>query len=470
MTIKSRVLGLLLVLFVIVGLSIPLVEGSAEEHGVETKTCSTEADGSVTCSDEAADNPQSNESQSTMTTQEEEEYEEPEVDVTREVQACLDEDENCKMWAESGECTANPAYMLRHCRKACKVCQLEDEKIDFGEEQVAEGEYITETLAVIHKSRDYVENVVWKDDKFISVREECKNRHELCAFWAVLGECEKNPNYMLLNCAPSCQTCEQIDIQIRCPLDPDAPNAMGPGDVNKLFERITTDPEFIETYSPTIYSRPKGPSVPRGDYKFGPWVVTLQNFMSQEECDTLIKLGAGEGYERSMDVGEKKFDGSFGSYESKDRTSENAWCQNDCYNHPISQDVVARIENITGIPETNSENLQLLKYEVGQFYRAHHDYIEHQVDRQSGVRLLTFFLYLNDVEEGGGTRFPQLDITVQPKRGQVLLWPSVYDHDPNLKDPTTEHEALPVKKGVKYAANAWLHMRDFKTPNDNGCG
>lgn len=32
-----------------------------------------------------------------------------------------------------------------------------------------------------------------------------------------------------------------------------------------------------------------------------------------------------------------------------------------------------------------------------------------------GVRVLTFFLYLNDVEEGGGTRFNRLNFAVKPK-------------------------------------------------------
>ncbi len=34
---------------------------------------------------------------------------------------------------------------------------------------------------------------------------------------------------------------------------------------------------------------------------------------------------------------------------------------------------MGRIENITGIPETNSENLQLLRYEESQFYQTHND-------------------------------------------------------------------------------------------------
>lgn len=68
----------------------------------------------------------------------------------------------------------------------------------------------------------------------------------------------------------------------------------------------------------------------------------------------------------------------------------------------------------------------------------------------------TVFLYLNDVEEGGGTRFTDLDITIMPKRGRVVVWPSVLDHALLLMEPKTHHEALPVIKGVKYGANAWV--------------
>ncbi|GMI98193.1 hypothetical protein like AT3G28480 [Hibiscus trionum] len=41
---------------------------------------------------------------------------------------CVDEDENCPIWASAGECEKNPAYMVGseddrgHCRKSCNVC------------------------------------------------------------------------------------------------------------------------------------------------------------------------------------------------------------------------------------------------------------------------------------------------------------------------------------------------------------
>ena len=91
------------------------------------------------------------------------------------------------------------------------------------------------------------------------------------------------------------------------------------------------------------------------------------------------------------------------------------------------------------------------------------------------VRILTVFLYLNnDVEEGGATNFPLLDLTVEPKRGRALIiWPTtvgVLDEDPRQMDPMTNHQALPVTKGLKYGANAWLHQRVMETAIALGCG
>ena len=71
---------------------------------------------------------------------------------------------------------------------------------------------------------------------------------------------------------------------------------------------------------------------------------------------------------------------------------------------------------------------------------------------------MTVFLYLNDVEEGGGTYFKDLDITVQPKTGRAVVWPSVRDEFPDRKDPRTSHEALPVKKGIKYGGKKYIAM------------
>jgi hypothetical protein len=136
----------------------------------------------------------------------------------------------------------------------------------------------------------------------------------------------------------------------------------GPGDLNKMFTSITTEP-YYQQYNPTILSQP---GKPIGNYDDGPWVITLDNVVSEAECEKLIELGGVSGYEQSYDVGAKKFDGTFDKHLNKERTSTNAWCTEECFNDTTTQQVLQRLENITGIPDENSEYLQLLRYEVGQ--------------------------------------------------------------------------------------------------------
>ena len=48
--------------------------------------------------------------------------EDPEYDVN----ACLDQDESCTVWAEAGECENNPHYMMQFCRLSCQQCVAAD--------------------------------------------------------------------------------------------------------------------------------------------------------------------------------------------------------------------------------------------------------------------------------------------------------------------------------------------------------
>lgn len=389
---------------------------------------------------------------------------------------CKDDDERCGFWASQDECENNPGYMLQKCKKSCDVCggitpketKIKKEGLGskYGEPQDATGVHRDSVLERIAKMEKYMEEEVTKP-KYDKVRRQCENRNALCAFWAVQGECEANPSYMQLHCPPVCETCDLLDISTRCPKDPNVVDAMGPGDLNKMFERIVAEEKGV-----TILSRPdyaEGDNEENATYNIGPWIVTVDDFISDEECDRLIELGGNAGYERSTDVGKQKFDGTFDAVQSKTRTSANAWCTDACFKDPLVKSALASIERLTGVPDINSEYLQLLKYQKGQFYRRHHDYIEATWDRAPGPRILTAFLYLNDVEAGGGTNFPSLHLTVMPKKGKILLWPSVLNEDPNRKDFRTDHQALDVEAGEKYAANAWIHLRDFKTPHETGC-
>ena len=272
---------------------------------------------------------------------------------------------------------------------------------------------------------------------------------------------------MITSCAPVCMSCDMLLLEKRCPIDQNAKSAWEPGDLDKMFEHLISD-EIASKYPVTILSR-------------DPWVVTLDDVVSEEEAERLIGLGAKQGYERSEDVGALQPDGSYGSVVSEGRTSSNAWCLDACYNDRLALKVTERLSELTMIDDKHSEYLQLLRYEPGEFYEVslcvlwssdlylqrilnpisrkycllvviqnHHDYIYHNIDNQQGVRILTSYLYLNDVEAGGGTMFSSLNITVMPKRGRALFWPSVLNDKPNEKDRRTNHEGTPNHRFFHY--------------------
>jgi len=68
---------------------------------------------------------------------------------------------------------------------------------------------------------------------------------------------------------------------------------------------------------------------------------------------------------------------------------------------------------------------------------------------RTASRQLSIILYLNDVEEGGGTTFTDLNMTVQPKKGRLLVFPSFY---------TFTHQGEAPISGPKYIVVSWIHF------------
>ena len=349
-------------------------------------------------------------------------------------ESCQNYHEKCEDWSERGECERNAHYMERKCPRACGKCGSANaaanvpkvaiikeeltplEKIkDFGELQVAEGVEAAQTLERIESTLTYMqsEEVLNLPDR---VRTRCKNRHELCTFWAVIGECEKNAAWMTTNCAPACRSCPLIDFNARCPpLPAGTPPALKPGDLDAMFTRIistapgnqtesSTNPD-IPPYTVTVHSSPEDNG--------RPWIITFDGFITPEEADALIQHGYEEEYKRSEDVGAQKFDGSYDSKQSESRTSENAWCSafKGCRWAEVPTRILDRISVITGIPPNNSEDLQILKYESGQcvtsllwlslyFTFAHSTYFEMFSDSTGRTMIISSIKRIENADQG----------------------------------------------------------------------
>ncbi|XP_062518020.1 uncharacterized protein LOC134193224 [Corticium candelabrum] len=115
-----------------------------------------------------------------------------------------------------------------------------------------------------------------------------------------------------------------------------------------------------------------------------------------------------------------------------------------------------RIFKATGLKPENGGKYQLTSYSEGVGYKTHTDCVLNDEKRD---RYGTFLVYLEDVEEGGETRFPQLDIAVKPKAGRALIWNSM-DAEGNC-DPMTVHSADKVARGRKVILQRWYYYHNF---------
>lgn len=186
-----------------------------------------------------------------------------------------------------------------------------------------------------------------------------------------------------------------------------------------------------------------------------PRVVLLGNVLSEEECDAIVRH-CDQHYSRSTVTSED--DGA--STVHQGRTSEMACIQRG--EADIADRIDRRLSALANWPVECSEPFQLQKYNPTQEYRPHFDWLNpdsagHRSHLQrGGQRLATFVLYLTDVEQGGGTAFPNIGLEVFPKKGNALFFLNTdANHQP---DPQTLHAGCPVVKGTKIIANKWLRQ------------
>jgi len=144
------------------------------------------------------------------------------------------------------------------------------------------------------------------------------------------------------------------------------------------------------------------------------------------------------------------------------RTSES--CDMDRFS-PQVQPIDEAIAELLGIPAENGETLQGQRYAPGQHFRAHHDYFHEsesywqQMQASGGQRTWTAMIYLNDVEDGGATWFPQAGFKIAPRRGLLLAWNNMNpDGTPNER---TLHEGTDVVEGTKYIVTKWFRERSW---------
>ena len=192
-----------------------------------------------------------------------------------------------------------------------------------------------------------------------------------------------------------------------------------------------------------------------------PNVAIVDELLSEQECDKLIQLARGK-LRRSEIVdpstgrleisGVRRSEGTHFGY------GENA----------IVARLEARVAALTGLPVAHGEPLQLLHYPAGGEYLAHHDFFDPSFDGSAvqlahgGQRVATVVMYLHEPDEGGDTWFPELELSVRPRRGSAVYFE--YCNVRGELDARCLHAGMPVLRGHKWIATKWLRQGPYTAP------
>ncbi len=178
-----------------------------------------------------------------------------------------------------------------------------------------------------------------------------------------------------------------------------------------------------------------------------------QGFLSAKDCKTLIAKIDADAVPSTLYKGTEQagFRTSFSCH-------LNRW-------DPFVAKIETRMSDVLGIDNEFAETMQGQRYQVGQEFKAHHDFFHPnqsywtQEGPRGGQRSWTAMIFLNEPKEGGTTEFPHLGLGVRPQAGMMLMWNNAQpDGTLNYK---TLHTGTPVTKGVKHIITKWYRQNNW---------
>ena len=201
------------------------------------------------------------------------------------------------------------------------------------------------------------------------------------------------------------------------------------------------EPCFNLTLSAPRILHLDGASVSCETMSDSPRVEAVHNLLSDSEAGEILRLALpGMQPSRVYGAGSRPV-------RSDARTSYSASLP--IRPHPLAAMIYRRLAAICECPVDHLETVQIIRYEPGQFFVQHYDFIPKEMDhfRQGGQRLKSLVVYLNNLpqdETGATTFFPRLHLRVRCALGMGLLWDNV-DASGNLESKSLHVADAPVK-------------------------
>jgi len=210
-------------------------------------------------------------------------------------------------------------------------------------------------------------------------------------------------------------------------------------------------------------------------------ITKYYNFLTSKQCDALINMAKKKGLENSQ-VYEN---GGRGGYNDKgefihsntnkdQRISKQAWLTDDDEYNTNEKFIIKRLrllsQYLTGISSENQEDIQVVNYNKGGYFKAHFDACSGSFNEcfgmngNAGQRITTILIYLNDNFKGGETKFTNENVNtiVKPTKGMAILFYNVSEIDLHTVHPLSEHTGMELNNGVKWICNIWSHESETK--------
>ncbi|XP_052845248.1 prolyl 4-hydroxylase subunit alpha-2 isoform X2 [Drosophila gunungcola] len=190
-----------------------------------------------------------------------------------------------------------------------------------------------------------------------------------------------------------------------------------------------------------------------------PYVVLYHNVLSDAEIEKLVRM-SGPFLERTMVFRVENRTEQIAS----SRTADGVWLPHkytEYYDQEVLRRINQRVGDITGLNMRSAKKMQFMKYGFGGHFVPHHDFFDLKTSYLEAVgdRFATVLFYLNNVEHGGATVFPKINLIVQPQKGSALFWHNL-DGESYDYDKRTLHGACPLISGNKLVMTRWIYELD----------
>lgn len=183
----------------------------------------------------------------------------------------------------------------------------------------------------------------------------------------------------------------------------------------------------------------------------GAEIFAVGDFLQPEECDRMRAMI--DACARPSAVFDLDYSSGYRTSYSGDVDARN----------PFVRKISRRIDDLLGMEAEWGEAIQGQRYLPGQEFQPHHDWFHPGTSywdmemRRGGQRSLTAMVFLNAVEDGGTTDFTELNISITPQPGALLVWNNA---DPDgVPNPRTMHAGRPVVAGMKYIITKWYRTK-----------